>query len=63
TREAQAAARKAEKERLNEEATVKPGEEPEDNGSAEAPEDEPVTPPTNPDNGGEEDDGEGGLAG
>ena len=62
TREAQAAARKAEKERLNEEATVKPGEEPEDNGS-EAPEDEPVTPPTNPDTGGEDDDNEGGLAG
>lgn len=68
TREAQAAARKAEKERLNEEATVKPGEEPEDNGS-EAPDDEPENP-VNPDNGGggsgntePDDDDEGGLAG
>ena len=62
TREAQAAARKAEKERLNEEATVKPGEEPENNGSDE-PEDEPETPPTNPDTGGDEGDDDGGLAG
>lgn len=61
TREAQAAARKAEKERLNEQATTKPGEEAEE---GEEEEEEPVTPPSNPGNGSNGDDGDNGeLAG
>ena len=35
TREAQAEARKAEKEALNNEATIKPGEEPDDEGGTD----------------------------
>lgn len=61
TREAQAAARKAEKERLNEQATTKPGEEAEE---GEEEEEEPVTPPSNPGNGSNGDDDDNGeLAG